>query len=117
MRIRKGDTVLVTAGKDRGKKGRVMRVFPVEHRVLVETVNYRTAYLRKSQENPQGGIAKVEGKIDISNVKMICPRTSKPTRVGYTFLADGTKHRICKSSKEILLGENGCSRNPSTQAL
>lgn len=102
MRIQKGDTVLVISGKDKGKKGKVLRVFPTENRLLVETINYRTVYLRRSQENPQGGIAKVEGRIHASNVKLLCPRTGKQTRVGYTFLADGTKHRICKSSKEIL---------------
>jgi len=102
MRIKKEDTVLVITGKDRGKRGRVLKVFPTERKILVEKVNYRTAYLRRSQQNPQGGIAKVEGKIDISNVKLICPRSNKPTRVGYTRLADGTKHRVSKKSGEIL---------------
>jgi len=102
MRIKKNDTVLIISGKDRGKKGRVLKVFPGESRLLVEKINYRTAYLRRSQQNPQGGIAQVEGKIHISNVKLICPRSNKPTRVGYTILADGTKHRLSKKSGEIL---------------
>lgn len=101
MKIKKGDEVFVIAGKDKGKKGRVMKVFPSNKKILVEKVNYRTVYLRKSQENPQGGITKMEGKFDISNVKLICPRTAKPTRVGYTILADGTKQRLAKASGEV----------------
>lgn len=102
MKIKKGDQVVVIAGKDRGKKGRVMRVFPSENRALVEKVNYQTVYLRKSRENPQGGISKVEGKIHLSNLQLLDPHTGTPTRVGYTVLADGTKNRISKESKEIL---------------
>jgi large subunit ribosomal protein L24 len=102
MRIKKNDTVVVLTGKDRGKKGRVMRVYPGENKVLIEKINYRTVFLRRSQQNPQGGIAKVEGKVDISNVQLVDPRTNKPTRVGYTFLADGTKHRLAKKTGEIL---------------
>lgn len=102
MRIRKGDTVIVITGKDRGKKGRVMRTYPGENKVLVEKINYRTVFLRRSQQNPNGGVSKVEGKIDVSNVKLICPRTNKPTRVGYSVLSDGVKHRVSKASGEIL---------------
>lgn len=102
MRIKKEDTVMVIKGKDRGKRGRVLKLFPSEGKILVEKVNYQTVYLRRSQQHPKGGITKAESKISIANVKMICPRSNKPTRVGYTFLADGTKHRISKKSGEIL---------------
>ncbi len=102
MKIKKNDQVMVIAGKDKGKSGRVLKVFPGESRVLVEKVNYRTVYLRRSQENPKGGITQSEGKIHISNVKLICPKTNKPTRVGYAILKDGTKHRLSKKSQEIL---------------
>lgn len=102
MKIKKDDQVQVIAGKDKGKKGRVLRVFPKSQEVLIEKVNYQTVYLRRSQENPNGGIAKAEGRIHISNVKLICPKTNKPTRVGYTILKDGTKHRVAKKSEEIL---------------
>lgn len=101
MKIRKGDEVLVIAGKDKGKKGKVMRVFSAEHGLLVEKINYQTVYLRKSQDNPKGGISKVEGKLHVSNVKLICPRSGKPTRVGYSRLADGTKQRLAKKSGEV----------------
>lgn len=102
MRIKKGDQVLVIAGKDKGKKGKVMRVFPSESAVLVEKINYRTAYLRRSQENPNGGITKMEGKIHVSNVQLLDPRDGKPTRVEYTILSDGTKNRVGKKTKEII---------------
>ena len=102
MKIHKGDEVIVIKGKDSGKKGRVMRVFPQESKLLIEKINYRTCFLRKSQENPKGGITKMEGKLHVSNVKLICPRSGKPSRVGYTILADGTKHRIIKASGEVL---------------
>ena len=102
MKIRKGDQVIVTKGKDSGKKGRVMRTFPKEGRLLIEKINYQTVYLRKSQENPKGGITKMEGKLHVSNVKLICPRSGKPSRVGYSILADGTKHRIVKVSGEVI---------------
>ncbi len=102
MKIKKGDMVQVISGKDRGKKGKVMKTFPVEQKVLVEKVNYRTVYLRRSQENPNGGIVQVEGKINASNVQVLCPRTNKPTRIGYSILADGTKNRVSKKSGEML---------------
>ena len=101
MKIRKDDEVLVIAGKDKGKKGKVMRVFAAQQSLLVEKVNYQTVYLRKSQDNPKGGISKIEGKLHVSNVKLVCPRSGKPTRVGYSRLADGTKQRLAKKSGEV----------------
>ena len=102
LRIRKNDQAMVTTGKDRGKKGSVMRVHPEKGSLLIEKINYQTVYLRKTKENPQGGISKVESPLRISNVQLVCPRCSKPTRVGYSLLADGTKQRICKKCNEIL---------------
>lgn len=102
MRIRKNDQIVVTAGKDRGKQGRVMKVYPQEGRLLVEKVNYRKVAVRKTQTNPKGGIVEMEGSLHISNVQLVCPRCSKPTRVAYTILADGTKQRSCKECHEVL---------------
>lgn len=102
MRLKKNDQVVVLTGKDRGKKGRVMKVYPVDNRALVEKINYQTVYLRKSQQNPKGGITKVEGKISAANLKLVCPRCAKPTRVGYSILGDGTKQRVCKHCHEIM---------------
>ena len=102
MKLRKNDLVMVIAGKDKGKKGRVMRIFPKVNKLLVEKINYRTVFLRKSQQNPKGGISQMEGRIDASNVQLVCPKTSKPTRLAYSILKDGTKHRLSKKSGEIL---------------
>jgi large subunit ribosomal protein L24 len=102
MRIHKNDQVEVITGKDRGKRGRVIKVFPGEKKVLVEKVNYQTVYLRKTQETPKGGVTRAEGKIDISNVRLVCPRTGKGTKIVYRILTDGTKHRASKQSGEIL---------------
>ena len=102
MRIKKNDQVVVILGKDRGKKGRVMRIYPTLQKVLVEKINYRKKAIRRSQQNPQGGIAQMEGKLPLANVQLVCPRCSKPTRVGYSFLADGTKQRLCKKCNEVL---------------
>ena len=101
-KIRKNDTVAVIAGKDRGKKGRVLQVFPEVGRIMVEAVNYRKVHRRPTRDNPKGGIVQMEGTFSISNVMLVCPRCGKAARVGYSFLADGTKQRICKQCREIL---------------
>ncbi len=102
MKIRKNDTVSVITGKDRGKKGRVLQVFPKEGRIMVETVNYRKVHRRPTRDNPKGGIVQMEGAFSISNVMLMCPRCSKPARVGYSFLGDGTKQRVCKKCRDII---------------
>lgn len=102
MRIRKNDQVQVMAGKDRGKKGRVMKVYPQEGRLLIEKINYRKVAVRRTQANPKGGIVEMEGSLHISNVQLVCPRCAKPTRVGYSVLADGTRQRTCKKCHEVL---------------
>jgi large subunit ribosomal protein L24 len=102
MTLKKGDMVSVITGKERGKKGKVLRVYPTENRVLVEALNLATHYTRPTQQNPKGGLVKFEGKIHRSNVRLICPKCSKQTRIGYQFLADRTKQRICKKCNEIV---------------
>ena len=102
MKLKKGDLVTVLTGKERGKKGKVLRVLSEENRLVIEGLNFVKVYTRPSQQNPKGGIAQVEGKLHRSNVELICPRCSKPTRVGYQFLSDGTKQRVCKKCNEII---------------
>ncbi len=102
MRIRKDDEVVIMTGKDRGKKGRVMRVFVAKNMALVEKINYRKVAVRKSQANPKGGLVEIEGKIHISKLKLICLRCGKPARVKYSFLADSTKQRSCGACNELL---------------
>ena len=102
MSLKKGDQITVLAGKDRGKKGKILKVFPKEARILVEGINFLKVYARPSQQNPKGGIIQVEGRLSRSKVKLVCPKCSKPTRIGYQFLADGTKQRTCKKCNEII---------------
>lgn len=101
MRVKKGDTVVVIAGKDKGKKGSVVKVFPKANRVLVEGVNVITKHQKPSAINPQGGIINKEAPIHISNIMPLDPETGKGTRVRFE-MKDGKKVRVAvKSGKEI----------------
>ena len=104
MRIKKDDQVIVITGKDRGKKGRVMKVYPQESTVLVEKINYRKVASRPTKDNPKGGIIQMEAPLHVSNVQLLCPKTGQPTKVGYVILKDGEKQRIAKKSQEMLGG-------------
>jgi large subunit ribosomal protein L24 len=103
MTIRKGDRVRVIAGKDKGKEGRVLRTKPVDRRAFVEGVNIQKRHTRPSQQNPQGGIIEVEGPIDASNLMLICPNCSEPTRVGRK-REDGVRQRVCKKCEREIDG-------------
>ena len=101
MRVKKGDTVVVIAGKDKGKKGTVTKVFTKANRVLVEGVNVITKHQKPTAMNPQGGIINKEAPIHISNVMPVDPETGKGTRVRFE-MKDGKKVRVAvKSGKEI----------------
>ena len=101
MHVKKGDKVKVLSGKDRGKTGTIIEVYPKKDRVLVEGVNMVQKHAKPSQENPQGGILNQEAAIHVSNVLPIDPKTGEPTRVGYE-VRDGKKVRIAKKSGEAL---------------
>lgn len=102
MHVVKEDSVKILSGKYRGKTGKVLKVFPKENRVIVEGVNIIKRHTKPSQKNQQGGIIEKEATVDASNVMVIDPKTSEPTRVGYKYLEDGSKVRISKKSGEIL---------------
>lgn len=102
MHVKKGDTVIVIAGKDKGKKGRVLAAYPKKERVLVEGINLVKKHTRPSQTNPQGGIVTQEAPIHVSNVSLIDPKSGKPTRIGYKVLENGKKVRYAKKSGEVL---------------
>jgi len=102
MKIRKNDTVLVIAGKDRGKKGRVRLVDPKHERVLVEGVNMIKRHMRARAEVRQAGIIEREAPIHVSDVMLLCSRCNQPTRVGFQILEDGRKARLCHSCGEII---------------
>ncbi|GGN62696.1 MULTISPECIES: 50S ribosomal protein L24 [Oceanobacillus] len=101
MHVKKGDKVKVLSGKDRGKEGTILEVYPKKDRVLVEGVNMVQKHAKPSQENPQGGILNQEAAIHVSNVLPIDPKSGEPTRVGYE-VRDGKKVRIAKKSGEAL---------------
>lgn len=100
--VRKGDTVIVVAGKERGKKGKVLRVIPEKGRVVVERINMIKKHQRPTQKIRQGGIIEREGAIHLSNVMLMDPSSDRPTRVGMKALSDGKKVRVARRSGEML---------------
>ncbi|MCR1898657.1 50S ribosomal protein L24 [Irregularibacter muris] len=100
IHVKTGDTVVVIAGKDKGKKGKVLSVLPSENRVIVEEVNMITKHVKPSAANQQGGLVHKEGKIDASNVMYYCSKDKMGVRTGIKFLEDGTKVRYCKKCGE-----------------
>ncbi len=96
LKARKGDKVLVIAGKDKGKKGKVLVALPKRERVIVEGVNVVKRHTRPTQRNPQGGIIEKESAIHVSNVQLICPNCGQPTRIGKREISEGKRVRICK---------------------
>jgi len=101
LKIKKGDKVIVTTGRDKGKRGEVMRVLPAENRAVVGGVNRVKRHTRPSQLNA-GGIIEKELPIHISNLAIVDPKEDKPTRVGYNTLKDGRKVRVAKRSGETI---------------
>lgn len=103
VHVRKGDQVYIIAGKDKGKTGRVMKVFPATDKVLVEGINMMKKAVRANQsKNIKGGIVEREAPLHASNVAVLDPETNAPTRVGYNILDDGTKVRVARKSGAIL---------------
>ena len=103
LKIRKGDKVVVIAGKDKGKQGEVVRVFPSKNRVVVQGVNMVRRHTRQTAAQ-EGGIISKEMPIQISNLALRDPKDGKPTRVGYKTLADGKKVRVARRSGETIDG-------------
>ena len=99
MKIRKNDIVKVMSGsyKDKGKVGKVLKVFPEKNRIIVEGIHIIKRHTRPSQQNQQGGIVEKEGPIHVSNVMYYSTKFNTTTRVGYKFLEDGSKVRYCKN--------------------
>ncbi len=105
LHIKKGDRVMVISGRveDRGRIGRVLRVFPKEQRAIVEGIRLVKKHQRPNpQRNIRGGIVEIEAPIHISNLMVVCPECNTPTRVGRRFLEDGTKVRVCKRCGGII---------------
>ncbi|MGF1578088.1 MAG: 50S ribosomal protein L24 [Gemmataceae bacterium] len=98
MHVRKGDTVMVMVGDDKGTISRVLTVFPKKGKIVVEGVNRVYKHLKPNRQNPQGGRLSKEMPIEASNVMLVDPQTGEPTRVGTRYLPDGSKERYAKKS-------------------
>ncbi|OGO15874.1 MAG: 50S ribosomal protein L24 [Chloroflexi bacterium RBG_16_48_7] len=102
MKIKKNDNVIIIAGKDKGKKGKVRQVLPKANRLLVEGFNLAKRHSKTKGQARQGGIIELEAPMDVSNVMLVCPKCSKPARVGYRVMPDGKKVRICHICEEVI---------------
>jgi large subunit ribosomal protein L24 len=107
MKIRKNDNVVVVAGNDKGKKGKVLKVFPSVSKVIIEGINLRKRHTKANQKNPQGGIIEKEAPINVSNVMLLDPKSHEPTRIGSQIILDdktGKKRRarVSRVSGEML---------------
>ncbi|MBI4209732.1 MAG: 50S ribosomal protein L24 [Deltaproteobacteria bacterium] len=100
--VRKGDTVQVMKGRERGKSGKVVKVITKHHRAIVEKVNRVKRHSRPSAQMPTGGILEKDAPIQLSNLMLLCPKCRRPVRTGKKILQDGTKVRFCKKCKEVL---------------
>ena len=102
VRIRKGDQVVVISGKEKGKTGRVLRVFPQKQRAIVERVNFVKKHTKPSQKNRQGGIVEKEASLHVSNLLLYCVRCEKGARIGFRILENKNKVRYCKRCNELI---------------
>jgi large subunit ribosomal protein L24 len=107
MKIKKGDQVLVITGEDKGKTGKVLKVFPSKSRVVVEGVNFIKRHTRQTQKAQKGGIIEKEGTVHVSNLMLFCPKCTSPTKVAYKVLeGEGggkpSKVRICRKCGELV---------------
>jgi large subunit ribosomal protein L24 len=103
INIKKNDIVIVTTGKDKGKKGKVLRILPDSNKAIVEKINFIMKHTRANpSKNQKGGILQKESPIHISNLMLICSECGQPSRIGYTRLQDGKKVRICRRCEGIL---------------
>ncbi|MCD6471394.1 50S ribosomal protein L24 [bacterium] len=102
MKIKKGDTVEIIKGKDKGRRGRVLKVFPKKNKLIVEGLNLLYRHTRPRREGEKGQRVQFSAPINISNVMLVCPKCHKKTRIGFRILNDGRKVRQCKKCKEII---------------
>ncbi len=103
-RIRRGDTVVVITGADKGKRGEVLRVIPKEERAVVQGVNIAKKHTKPQGMGKPGGIVEQEATIHLSNIMLVDPKTSKPTRVGFRVLDDGRKVRVARPGGAVIEG-------------
>jgi len=95
MKFKKGDSVLIIAGKDKGKKGKILTSFPERSKVTIEGINLRKKHLRQKKQGEKGQIVQLPGPIDVSNIKLLCSKCGKASRIGFK-VVEKKKYRICK---------------------
>lgn len=100
MKIKKGDTVLMIKGKDRGRKGKVIKAIPKENKVIVEGLNLIKKHIKPRREGEKGKVVQLPRPVFVSNTKLICPKCKKATRIGYKILKE-KKYRFCKKCNEV----------------
>ncbi|MFH1905209.1 MAG: 50S ribosomal protein L24 [bacterium] len=100
--IKKGEQVVVISGKEKGKTGRILRMFPKKQRAIVERVNFVKKHTKPSQKNRQGGIVEKEASLHVSNLLLYCMRCEKGSRIGFKILENKTKVRYCKRCNELI---------------
>lgn len=101
MKIGKGDKVKIIAGKDRGKEGKVEKVYKKQNKALILGINIYKKHIKKSEKMPKGGVVEIPRPIDVSKTMLICPKCGKATRVGFA-VKKNRKYRICKKCKSII---------------
>lgn len=102
MKIKKDDLVQVISGKDKGKRGKILKVIPKENKVVIQGINIVKRHQRPIPQLREGGIIEREAPIYVSKVMLVCPSCDKPTRIGAKYLEDGTKVRVCKKCGEVI---------------
>ena len=102
MNVKKGDTIVVLSGKDKGKQGKILKSDPKGGKVVVEGVNVAMKHRKPRKQNEEGGIVKMETPIYACKVMLVCPKCGKPTRPAFRILEDGSKARVCRKCGEII---------------
>ena len=102
MKLKKGDKVIITAGKDRGRKGKIEKIFPKTNRVLIPGINVYKKHARKQSEKKPGGIIEIVKPLPAANVALYCSKCKKPTRAGYQLDQSGNKTRICRKCQALI---------------
>lgn len=102
MKLKKGDSVIVLRGKDKGRKGKIEKAFPKTNKILIPGINVYKKHARKQSEKKPGGIIEIVKPLAIANVALVCPKCKKPTRVGYQIDKSGNKTRICRKCQALI---------------
>ena len=100
-KIKRNDTVIAIAGKDKGKVGKVLKVVLADNKAVVEGLNFSKKHMRRTREDQQGGVIQKESPVSLSNLSIFCKRCNRGTKVGFSILRDGTKSRFCKKCNEV----------------